>query len=194
MNQPCFTSSLHQLGVVTFPPFTGEKIYMHAFTKAGGLPVGLQRWQDTVDQMLDGVDAPDLVYLMVDQALVQSGTNHRRPGPHVDGYWNPNIQGQPNHGGHRLEGSDEELLLLATNVLGCEAYVGHVMGMPGAGGDCTELDLSGLNRVDLAPGRVWSGHTLSMLHASLPVVRDSLRTVVRLNVPYAQPLACLRVW
>lgn len=197
-----FQSNVVQGGPVAFPEFTGERVYMRAFTKAEGLPADLRRWQDTVDQMLDGVDASGPVYLMVDQAPVRAGLTHRRPGAHVDGYWDPGYQchGQqptppahrprpPSHGGHRGRhsrgSSDAELLLLATDVLGCEAYVGAVEGTPSAGGDCSALDLGGLTRVDFAPGRVWAGHTLNMLHASVPHRRDCLRTVVRLNVPGA---------
>lgn len=74
-------------GAVPFPVFTGERVYMRGFTQASGLPEDLARWQPTVDAMLDGVDAPGEIYLMVDQGRVAAGTSHRRPGLHIDGYW-----------------------------------------------------------------------------------------------------------
>ncbi|MEY2854611.1 MAG: hypothetical protein RL030_1743 [Pseudomonadota bacterium] len=199
-------SKVQQRGAVPFPAFTGERIYMREFTKAAGLPPDLRRWQDTVDAMLDGVDTSGPIFLMVDQAPVKAATTQRRPGLHVDGYWHPALQAHggstpPGHRGtptprgptpggghsprppsHLHRGSDAEGLILASNVLGCAAYAGRFDGQPGDGGDCAHIDASGLLRVDMEPGRAWAGHTLTMLHEALPVRRDCLRTVVRLNV------------
>lgn len=91
-------STVQQRGCVTFPEFTGERIYMREFTKAGGLPTDLRRWQNTVDAMLDGVETSGPIFLMVDQAPVKVATTHRRPGLHVDGYWHPALHA---HGGSR---------------------------------------------------------------------------------------------
>lgn len=192
-------SNVQQRGAVPFPAFTGERIYMREFTKAAGLPPDLARWQDTVDAMLDGVDASGPIFLMVDQAPVRAATTHRRPGLHVDGYWHPALQAHGGGGGgghshrepgghsrrpcgHFHAGDDAEALILASDVLGCAAYVGRFDGQPGEGVDCAHIDASGLLRVDMEPGRAWAGHTLHMLHEALPVRRDCLRTVVRLNV------------
>lgn len=178
-------SNVQQRGFVPFPEFTGERVYMREFTKAAGLPPDLARWQDTVDAMLDGVDTSGPIFLMVDQAPVKVATTHRRPGLHVDGYWNPALYAHGHgggHGGHRIDGAESEALILASDVLGCAAYVGRFDGQPGDGGDCAHIDASGLLRVDMEPGRAWAGHTLHMLHEALPVRRDCLRTVVRLNV------------
>ena len=85
-------------------------------------------------------------------------------------------------GGHLHGGDYAETLILASDVLGCAAYVGAFDGQPGEGGDCAHVEASGLLRVDMEPGCAWAGHTLHMLHESQPVRRDCLRTVVRLNV------------
>lgn len=218
-------SNVQQRGIVPFPSFIGERVYMRKFTKAAGLPADLARWQDTVDAMLDGVDTSGPIFLMVDQAPVLAATTHRRPGLHVDGYWHPVLhahgggggghRGAPSPaptpvGGHRHDrsghrgtpvsedprgpgghsgggshlhgGSEAEGLMLASDVLGCAAYVGRFDGQPSDGGDCAHIEAGGLLRVDMEPGRVWAGHTLTMLHEVLPVRRDCLRTVVRLNV------------
>ena len=177
------TSQVQQRGRVTFPEFTGERIYMREFTKAAGLPCDLARWQPTVDAMLDGVDATGPIYLMVDQTRVLTGHAQRRPGLHVDGYWNAcEARHGGGHGGHKIDGSATEALLLASSVLGGCAYVGEFGGKPGDGGDCEHIGRDGLLRVDMEPGRVWAGHALTMLHESVPVRRDALRTLVRLNV------------
>lgn len=84
---------------VSFPEFTGERVHMREFIPTLGLPKDLERWQETVDAMLVGVNAPGSVYLMIDQGDVKAGTCHRRPGLHVDGYWSvaQNDHGQRRH-------------------------------------------------------------------------------------------------
>lgn len=89
-------SIIQERGPVTFPDFQAQRVYMLPFFKRDGLPEGLARWQPTVDAMLHDVDTSLPIYLMVDQAVVSPNTTHRRPGVHVDGYWNPG-----KHSGHR---------------------------------------------------------------------------------------------
>lgn len=177
-------SNVQQRGRVVFPEFTGERIYMREFTKAKGLPADLRRWQETVDAMLEGVDADGPIFLMVDQSEVIAGNPQRRPGLHVDGYWNPAAQrhGGGGHGGHKIHGSANEALILASSVYGGCAYEGVANGRPGEGGDCEHVGRDGLIRVEMEPGVAWTGHALRMLHESVPVQRDAFRTLVRLNV------------
>lgn len=174
-------SSVQQRGAVRFPAFIGERIYMREFTKAAGLPADIARWQPTVDAMLDGVETEGRIFLMVDQAVVREQATHRRPGLHVDGHWNPALYAY-GHGGSSIGNTESETLILASDKLGCAAYVGAYAGEPGSGGDCSHIDASGLLRVEMEPGRVWAGDTLRMLHEAVPVERDCMRTVVRLNV------------
>lgn len=82
-------SILERRGMVEFPMFSAERVYMEPFTKREGLPWHLSRWNDTVAAMLDGIGVDGPLYLMIDQSFVPAGTPHRRPGVHIDGYWNP---------------------------------------------------------------------------------------------------------
>jgi hypothetical protein len=201
-------SIIKELGIVPLASNTGERIYMREFRKEDGLPFDLARWQPTVDAMLSEVDTDGPIYLMVDQALVSAGAAHRRPGVHIDGYWHPALHahgtptpspghsGQPpaptpgRHiwaaGGHghiiRNDDTVPEGLILASDVAACRAFVGQWEGAPGEGGDCRHIDLSGLHPVILQSGIAYAGN-VAMLHESLPVPLDCLRTVVRLNVP-----------
>jgi hypothetical protein len=88
-----YNSIVEERGHVTFPEFASERIYMVEFTKKEGLPFTLSHWQPTVDAMLDGVGTDGPIYLMVDQSFVKKGEFHRRPGLHIDGYWNPGTFG-----------------------------------------------------------------------------------------------------
>lgn len=196
-------SIIQHLGPVSFPVFTGERVYMKPFLMKDGLPFDLARWQPTVDAMLRGVETDQPVYIMIDQAFVKEGVSHRRPGVHIDGYWHPAIQAHgesPGHssrperghgsipGRHMTGGwgpaaySEPEAIILASTVGASQAYLGEYDGLVGEGGDCSHLDLSKLDVVQLHPCQVYAGN-VAMLHESLPVTRSCMRTLVRLNVP-----------
>jgi hypothetical protein len=196
-----FNSVVQQRGAVAFPEFTGERVYMREFRKADDLPFDLARWQPTVDAMLDGVTADGPLYLMIDQGVVRGGVSHRRPGVHIDGYWNPAVRthggtgghiGKSAHGGGRhVSGADtwadsdyieREGILLASSVQAARAFDGSFVGQPGVGGDCTHIDLSGLREIPMLSGYAYAGN-VTMLHESVPMAFDCERTLVRINVP-----------
>lgn len=178
-------SELRQLGEVTFPAHTGERIYMVGFTKKDGLPKEYSRWQKTVDVMLKDIETNGKIYMMVDQGEVSPNKSHRRPKPHIDGNW-LEAENQHGTGGGRHETKKhnlyDEAVILASDVSASCAYVGEFNGEFGEGGDCSHLDLSKLQRVRLDAGRVYSGN-VTMIHESLPVEFSAKRTLVRLNVP-----------
>jgi len=177
-------SNVQLRGTVKFPEYLGERIYMREFTKREGLPKELERWQDTVDAMLDGIETQSPIFLMIDQAEIKVGDYHRRGGVHVDGYWNPTLYAHGHGGGHRIGDKYEpEALILATDVMASYAYIGEYNDIPRSGGDCSHIDVSGMLCADIEPGRVWAGHTLTFLHEAIPVMTDCKRTLVRLNVP-----------
>lgn len=192
-------SIVQQCGPVAFPAFMAERVYMREFRKESGLPSDLVRWQSTIDAMLDGVDTDGPIYLMIDQKALRAGESHRRPGVHVDGYWHPAIGKHQGHravsahggGGHgtgcagnwsNFDFSAPEGIILASDVQACRAYAGEFHGAPGEGGDYAHITLSGLDRIELASNTVYAGN-VSMLHETVPVNRDCVRTLVRLNVP-----------
>jgi len=203
-------SLLKEIGPVTFPENTGERVYMLPFTRREGLPAHLSRWQLTIDAMLQGVETDGPIYLMIDQGIVKAGSPHRRGGAHIDGNWNPGVSAhgsggghgpRPGHGpspglpGHKpggLHGSlggswdshnfAPEALILASDVTASCGYLGEIDGNPKEGGDCSHLDLSTAHRVPLLAGRSYAGN-VTMVHESLPLLRDCQRTLVRLNVP-----------
>lgn len=110
---------------------------------------------------------------------------HRTPAPAPSRHVMPSPSHRHGGGTHSLypEGVDyPEAIVLASNVTGARAYVGEYDGMPREGGDCSHLDLSGLDTADLLSGRTWAGNAM-MLHESLPLVPGTLRTLVRINVP-----------
>ena len=188
-------SYVEQRGKVSFPEFTAERVYMKEFYKEKGLPSELSRWQNTVDSMLEGVETDGPIYLMIDQGVVKGGTSQRRGGLHVDGYWNPRISA---HGGTKHIGSwktggwvncdfkDKEALILASSLTAARGYQGIWEGSCGEGGDCSHINTSNLKEVAMHAGNIYAGN-VTMLHESLPVAEDCIRTLVRLNVPGWSP-------
>lgn len=78
--------------------------------------------------------------------------------------------------------SEPEALILASNIEASRAFAGFYEGVIGEGGDCSQVDVSGLDVLNLLGNRVYQGN-IAMLHESLPVITDSYRTLVRLNCP-----------
>jgi hypothetical protein len=200
------TSKLFVGGNVKFPEFKGEQHYMVPFTKQDGLPKNMLHWQDSVDAMLSTIDTTGTIYFMADQKYVKANNMHRRGGLHVDGFWNPGFSahggrhqgGQhlpnlpPRHGPRR-HGSvsmhstygkvgKEELIVLASNVTGCRAALGDYEEVPWNGGSYEHLNIEDFDEVYLTPNKTFYGDTGSLLHESVPLLKDSLRTVIRLNV------------
>lgn len=191
-----FNSVVQQRGAVPFATHINERVYMQEFYKHAPLPTNLHRWAKTLDAMLDGVDTDGPMYLMIDQGVVRAGTSQRRPGVHIDGYWVPSIQA---HGGGRHEGRwdngggwntagfvEKEGILLASSVQAAQAFSGDFAGQPGEGGDCSHIDIGHLSPTTMLAGSVYAGN-VTMLHESLPVAFDTLRTLVRINVPGWHP-------
>jgi hypothetical protein len=203
-------SIVERRGVVEFPENTGERIYM--FPIEGRLPSRYARWQRTVDQMLDGIDAPGPVYLMVDQGIVNAGQSQRRPGLHVDGNWVDPVRchgHQPTPPSHHhpaptptprhihaarwdhpapqwKQGAYRpEAIVLASDVTGCIAYEGQFDAAIDAQGACA-ADVSTLRAVELLAGIAWVGN-VTMLHEATPMQKRTPRTIVRLNVPGWEP-------
>ncbi len=190
-------SEVQKRGAVSFPAFTGERRYMIPFNMSEKLPSHLERWQLTVDQMLAGIEADGEAYLMIDQAKLDAGQAHRRPGLHVDNHWIQRISAHgggggwnipPHHtppggGKHRLTGNQS--ILLASSHLGCVAYDGAWVGSDNPGGDCKNINVGGMSMVPMTAGTCWAGDAGSMLHESIPMAEACLRTVVRINIPLA---------
>lgn len=200
-------SIVKEVGDVSFPIHTMERVYMKEFRKETGLPAELKRWQPTIDQMLLEVDTDGPIYLMIDQGLVKANTTHRRKGVHIDGYWIPQLQTHGNQpGGHitnleavrgywdgdywntnpKSKDWPDEALILASSVSASRAYIGEWDGVIKDGGDCSHLDLSRLECVSLEANKVYAGN-VTMLHESTPVMEDVLRSLVRLSVPGWSP-------
>jgi hypothetical protein len=199
-SQVKYTSFVEKRGQVSFPDFNNERVYMLEFFKKIGLPTHLKHWQKTVDLMLNGIETDLPIYLMIDQAFVKAGQTHRRPGLHIDGYWNAGHTSHqpakpvPIHGPDRPmhgSGSDNwetaifneaEALVLATNVTAARGFEGQFLGPIKHMGACEHISVDGLKEVKLDANFAYVGN-VTFLHESLPVEQDCYRTLIRLNLP-----------
>lgn len=168
-------------GNVAFPDNKKERVYMHPFFQKEGLPVHLFRWQKTVDQMLVGINTNNPIYLMIDQGFVNKGQSQRRPGLHVEGNWNNPLRMHrvPRHG---HDDYSTEMIILASDVIGCRALSGDFVGAPSSGGQCNHINVTKAKEHIFEPFKIYKGN-VTMIHESLPLQYNSHRTLVRLNIP-----------
>lgn len=184
-------SRMYNIGAVAFPEFTGERIYQVPFTKKGGLPSDLRRWQPTVDKLVESVDTDEEMYLMVDQTYVAKGDLHRRGGKHIDGNWcvsghshghidmawDTGPRPGPDWKTHNLSTGG---IILASDRFGCVAYEGEFEGSPAEGGDCEHIQVG--DPTPLLAGQGYLG-TVNLIHETVPALQSHNRSLVRITLP-----------
>ena len=185
-------SIIKEGGIVSFPKFTGERIYMIPFTKSEGLPQEYSRWSSLVSALVEDIETDGVIYFMADQGAVKAGNTHRRGGAHIDGnygYYNGVVgfQGDSRPGfkmdmDYRMPMDTKGGIVLASSHVGCKAYEGDFNDSPAFGGDCAHIDVSSAKQSVLQPHRVYIGN-ISMVHETTPAQEDQNRTVVRLILP-----------
>ncbi|MEL7339988.1 MAG: hypothetical protein AAGM67_05830, partial [Bacteroidota bacterium] len=139
-----FHSSVVSLGKVSFPAFGGKRIMMMPFEfhdVQGSLPDSLAEWKPVISQLIESVGEPleGVGYLTLDEAEVQGGETHRRPGLHVDGIGEDGKRGVWGGGGGGGGGYAKVGMILAASHTGCVAYDQTFEGMAGPNGDCEHL-------------------------------------------------------
>jgi len=170
-------SNVKQLNKVPFPKFNYERAYMVKFFKQNGLPKELFYWQDTVDAMLNGIETKYPIYIMIDQGCVKAGSQLRRPGLHIDGYWDG-----VKHNDHKFNNVEDQAIILSSNITGCKAYIGEYKENSLKGGNCSHIDTTNLEKIDMVANYAYIGDTNAMLHETISMSENCYRTVVRLNV------------
>jgi hypothetical protein len=129
---------------------------------------------------------------------LSSGQTHRRPGPHTDGNYFPNVSSWGNGGGNGWKvgengppvGSEEHEksyvtvnggILICSNFEACLGWVGEYEGMPAVGGDCSGLKLD--TPFTLQRNTVYYGNN-HFVHESLPMSQDVHRVLARITLPH----------
>ncbi len=92
-----------------------------------------------------------------------------------------NLEGFLGKHGHRFKPEEGGGMLLVSNYPGCKAYRGSFSGDIGEGGDCTTIDLSGLESTLMAPGEIYYLNALG-IHEPLVIKEKVNRTLIRINL------------
>lgn len=205
-----FTSEVESFGSVAFPAFGGVRIMMMPFRLEdvdGSLPDFLAAWRPAIAEMCEyATNDYGVAYLTIDEAVVNAGETHRRPGIHVDGMgswgggggWGappnydppkpikpakpskpkPTPRPKPGKGG----------MLLASSHVGCRAWAQEFTGWPDNDGGCAHLiaQCDSRREIVMQPNTIyWCGHF--GVHEPLPMAEKTSRQVVRVSMPSACP-------
>ena len=168
-------------------PYRGRQLYMGEIDAAHiSMPAG---FEDYLGPVVDLLEAADLrkgqVFMTVDEKVVQPGMSQRRPGPHVDGCFDPVAIGwghdHPtwNHFCNHLPVARMPVIV-AASVAGCKAWEGTFDAVPKNNGDLSHLQLG--EGIMLSAN---TGYLLSpdCVHESLTFDQPTKRSFLRLALP-----------
>ena len=133
------------------------------------------------DKVIDAINAPFSSYLTIDEAYVEKGEYHRRPGLHVDG-----VDAQGNAGGWGGGGGGWGAggMLVASSRKGCVGWDKLITGKPGPDGNCSHLakQLDDDSKIVMEAG---DGFFVSPLgvHTTIPQEESGERAFIRVSFP-----------
>jgi len=170
-------------------PYQGRQKYMHAFDLAA--PVMAEGYEDYLEPVVALCRAAGAVHgeahMTVDEKIVAAGMSQRRPRPHVDGCFYPNL-GQWGGGGggwlhycNNVNGPLRRMaVIVAATVEGCRAWRGEFDAVPKEDGDLSHLVL---DSGEVLPAHV--GYLLSpdCVHESMIMDRPTQRSFLRIALP-----------
>ena len=182
---------------VPFSEFTGERIYLEPIEELKG------RWAETIEAMLNGMTV-DRAYLTVEQSFVLAGYRQRRNGVHIDcpvveelrahgapprHLPAPPPQHSPRPPTHSYSAADSDGgIILASDFVGCRAWVGEFGAQPRLGGDCSHVNTNAMEELTLQPYQSYIGNRF-MLHETLPALQNHFRTFVRISFDVTPQIA-----
>lgn len=210
-NSRAFLAGEHRPSV----EWTGERVYMQPIRLLHWLPTELSRWDPVVGAMVRairdlGYTEDGDAYLMIDQTVADDQGMTRRPGWHIDGYWDPGLMAhsprhlprpshvprpthRPRHGSGSVgdwstaEFKEPEGIVLWSDVGALGAWMGEFEGPIGEGGSIPDdTSLGGGHSLLQRDGQIICGN-VTMMHMTIPIEPGARRTIVRLNVPGWSP-------
>lgn len=170
-------------------PYQGRQMYMHGFDLANPtMPKGLEDYLEPVVALCKAAGAfVGKAYMTVDEKLVKAGATQRKPKPHVDGCFHPEIMDWGHGGGgwnHVCNGVPVPRMpvIVASSFAACKAWQGKFDAKPKSDGDLSHIEQELGEGTLLAPN---VGYLLSpdCIHESLPMKVDTHRTFLRIALP-----------
>lgn len=160
-------------------PFANRQIHMAPFELDNlVMPSEFEDYTQIVQSLCDKVGATKgEAYLTIDERFVKGGTTHRKPRPHVDGFWvaKENSWRKPNW----LYG-DLMPMIVISNVIGCRAWKGKFETFIGEGGDLSHLNLP---EGEILPANMAYFLSPECIHESIAINLDAERSFLRITLP-----------
>jgi hypothetical protein len=184
-----FKSDLKNLGTVQLPIFSGTRVMMMPFLLEDmvSIPGSIAQWRSFVASVTEKSGGPKVgvAYLTIDEAVVGAGETQRRPGLHVDGIGADGSSGGWGGGGG---GWGTNGMIVATDVAGCNVYVGDFDGWPQSNGDCAHLatQCKDNSRVLLEANQAYCLSPMTV-HEVFPMQTETKRQFVRISMPSNSP-------
>lgn len=182
-----FRSEVEDLGPFQLPAYSGIRWMMMPFRLEDvQRTITAAAWHEALQRMVALAPVQEGVgYLTIDEAEVEPGTTHRRPGIHVDGVGpTGGIGGWGGGGGGWGTGG----MIVVASHLGCRAWVGAFETRIGPNGDCSHMKgmLRDEDAIPLLGQRAyWLNE--SCVHEPLPLATRTKRQFVRLSLPSDAP-------
>jgi len=162
-----YKTLVHQL---ILPKFSHAQHHMVPFNLEYGLPGKLSKFNtfiNNITKMLE-LDPKQPLFFMSDECTVDKGETQREAGIHVDGCWG--------------EDREHEDILMISSTGGCKIYYGEYAETPNEKGGFDNIDTTRLKEYITRPNEliIMNKHCL---HESLPVEKDVVRQLYRINLP-----------
>ena len=165
-------------------PFKGRQHYMHEIDCAAvEMPEDLKDYEQPVRELLDAARVKGgRAFVTVDEKMVLAGQSQRRPGPHVDGCFQPE-RGRWGHGGWNHNCNNVPIprmsVIVASSFPACKVWEGDFDTEPKNDGDLSHIS-DQLVYGEIVPANV--GYLLSpdCVHESLPMEKDTERSFLRI--------------
>lgn len=166
-------------------PYKGRQHYMHGFDLSN--PTMLEGFEDYLEPVTVLCKAAGAVegiaYMTVDEKIVEAGMSQRKPDPHVDGCFMPELNrwggGGWNHYCNNVPFARMPVIVAST-VAACKAWQGVFDAQPDEDGGLGDIELG---EGVLLPANV--GYLLSpdCIHESLRMSEPTQRSFLRIALP-----------
>jgi hypothetical protein len=169
-------------------PYKARQKYMHSFDLAK--PIMAEGYEDYLEPVLalcrDAGAFQGIAHMTVDEKYVQSGRSQRRPRPHVDGCFMPELDSWGHPPGpywlHYCNALPIQRMkvIVASSVQGCKAWKGTYKGEPKNDGDLSDLHLGDGMVLPANAGYLLSA---DCIHESMIFDKSTKRSFLRIALP-----------
>lgn len=181
-------STYRPLIPVDFPVYTGIQQYMQEIDLGNvTLPERLAGYLTPIKALAEAAGTRvGKAFVTIDEKIVKAGMSQRRPGPHVDGCFIPDLNYWGHGGGWNHTCNNIPVprmaVIVAASVPGCRVWQGKFDTEPRNDGDLSHIN-DQLGVGELVPAHV--GYLLSpdCVHESLTFAEDTKRQFLRIALP-----------